>query len=83
MATGKPLLGVTPKTRNRVWYWNGEDPLEETERRTGAPLAEIAEECGISVSTARSQLASIFVKTRTRRQGEPVALLARVDPAVT
>ncbi len=45
---------------------------------TGAPLAEIADESGISVSTARSQLASIFLKTHTRRQGELVALLARV-----
>ncbi len=45
---------------------------------TGATLAEITDESGISVSTARSQLASIFLKTHTRRQGELVALLARV-----
>jgi hypothetical protein len=36
MATGKALLGITPSQRCRVWYWNGEDPLEETERRIAA-----------------------------------------------
>jgi hypothetical protein len=36
MATGRPLLGVTPPKRLRVWYWNGEDPPEETERRIAA-----------------------------------------------
>lgn len=38
MATGKPLLGVQPKGRFRVGYWNGEDPLEETERRVAAAM---------------------------------------------
>ena len=33
MASGKPLLGVTPPDRLRVWLWNGEDPREELERR--------------------------------------------------
>jgi hypothetical protein len=36
MATGRSLLGTTPKQRCRVWYWNGEDPKEETERRIAA-----------------------------------------------
>jgi AAA domain len=36
MATGRALLGITPRRRCRVWYWNGEDPLEETERRIAA-----------------------------------------------
>jgi hypothetical protein len=36
MATGRPLLGIAPKQRCRVWYWNGEDPKEETERRIAA-----------------------------------------------
>jgi hypothetical protein len=36
MATGRPLLGVTPLKRLRVWYWNGEDPRDETERRIAA-----------------------------------------------
>jgi hypothetical protein len=33
MTSGKPLLGLRPKGRLRVWYWNGEDPHEELERR--------------------------------------------------
>ncbi|WP_207184198.1 helicase RepA family protein [Methylobacterium indicum] len=33
MVTGRPLLGAEPRQRLRVWYWNGEDPLEEVERR--------------------------------------------------
>jgi AAA domain len=36
MATGRPLLGIKPKRRVRVWMWNGEDPLEEIERRIAA-----------------------------------------------
>ena len=33
MATGRPLLGILPPKRARVWYWNGEDPYDELERR--------------------------------------------------
>lgn len=36
MATGKPLLGVTPKRKLRVLLWNGEDSLIELQRRAGA-----------------------------------------------
>jgi AAA domain/Primase C terminal 2 (PriCT-2) len=36
MVTRRPLLGITPKRRVRVWLWNGEDPLEEIERRIAA-----------------------------------------------
>src|SRR5690606_30760504 len=38
MASGKALLGVKPRTRLRVGYWNGEDPFEETERRALAAM---------------------------------------------
>jgi hypothetical protein len=33
MAAGRNLLGVEPVRAMRVWYWNGEDPKEELERR--------------------------------------------------
>ncbi len=33
MATGRPLLGIAPERRQRVAYFNGEDPMEEVERR--------------------------------------------------
>lgn len=38
MASGKPLLGVTPRKICRVWLWNGEDPKDELERRIGAAM---------------------------------------------
>lgn len=36
MVTGRPLLGLQPSGRLRVWFWCGEDPLEEIERRVAA-----------------------------------------------
>jgi hypothetical protein len=38
MATMRPLLGVTPDERARMWIWNGEDPAEELERRITAAM---------------------------------------------
>jgi hypothetical protein len=35
MASGKPILGLKPRPLT-VWYWNGEDPLDETQRRIAA-----------------------------------------------
>ena len=36
MTTGLNLLGVQPPKPLRVWYWNGEDPAEEIQRRVEA-----------------------------------------------
>ncbi|WP_294534641.1 AAA family ATPase [uncultured Rhodoblastus sp.] len=36
MASGKPLLGIEPCERCRVWLWNGEDPQDEIDRRVMA-----------------------------------------------
>jgi hypothetical protein len=36
MASGRALLGIKPVQKLRVWYWNGEDPSEETDRRLAA-----------------------------------------------
>jgi hypothetical protein len=36
MVTNRPLLGKTPSTALRVWYWNGEDPKSELELRFAA-----------------------------------------------
>jgi hypothetical protein len=37
MAVGRDLLdGSKPITRLRVWYWNGEDPKDEIQRRIAA-----------------------------------------------
>lgn len=44
----------------------------------GESLQDLARGCRISIGTVRMQLKSVFAKTRTRRQAELVALLARV-----
>ena len=36
IVTSRPLLGLTPDERVNVWYWNGEDPEEELQRRIAA-----------------------------------------------
>jgi AAA domain len=36
MATNKPLLDIQPSQQLRVWYWNGEDPMQELQRRFAA-----------------------------------------------
>src|ERR1700730_18111254 len=38
MASGRNLLNVAFKERLRVWYWNGEDPQDEIDRRVAAIL---------------------------------------------
>ncbi len=45
----------------------------------GETIAEIAGTNGVSMATARKHLACVFQKTRTHRQAELVALLARVS----
>ncbi len=36
MASGKPLLGVSPRSRLKVALWNGEDPMDELVRKVEA-----------------------------------------------
>jgi AAA domain len=36
IARNLPLLGITPTEQTNAWYWNGEDPQDETERRIAA-----------------------------------------------
>ena len=38
MASGKPLLDIHPEKKLRVWYWNGEDPMDELQRRFAAAV---------------------------------------------
>jgi DNA-binding CsgD family transcriptional regulator len=45
----------------------------------GKTLASIAKARGIAVETVRTQLKSIFKKTRTHRQAQLVALLVRLE----
>lgn len=46
---------------------------------TGASLEEIAAVLGVTVATARTQLRSVFAKTRTHRQSELAALITRLQ----
>lgn len=39
IATGRPLLGITPNEQTNVWLWNGEDPREELQARIAAIMA--------------------------------------------
>jgi len=62
------MFGLTPaEARTAIQITRGETP------------ADIAQGCGVSIATVRSQLASVFAKTQTGRQAELVALLARVS----
>ena len=36
MTSGKALLGIEPPEQLRGWYWNGEDPTDEIDRRIEA-----------------------------------------------
>lgn len=36
MTSDRPLLGTKPECPLRVWYWNGEDPPDELQRRVAA-----------------------------------------------
>ncbi|MGE8130069.1 AAA family ATPase [Methylobacterium sp. NPDC080182] len=36
IATGRPILGIKPVERAKVWIWNGEDPIAEMQRRIAA-----------------------------------------------
>jgi hypothetical protein len=52
MCTGKNLLGFPVRKPLRVWYWGGEDPISETERR----IAAICLHYGISAEEIEGRL---------------------------
>ena len=69
ICTGRALLGVTPAERTNVWVWNGEDPLDELQRRvTAAALffdVERAELQGrLFVNSVRNMPVEIVADTR-------------------
>jgi hypothetical protein len=69
IVTGLPLLGVAPDERTNVWVWNGEDPLEELQRRVMATAVHYglspADVTGrLFVDTGRAMPIVIASKTR-------------------
>ncbi|WP_238273027.1 helix-turn-helix transcriptional regulator [Methylobacterium cerastii] len=69
---------VSPATLERIFGLTRTEAKLAVLLASGASTSEAAGLQGVSVATARSQLAAIFVKTRTTRQAELVRLLVRL-----
>jgi DNA-binding CsgD family transcriptional regulator len=75
-------LDQVPRPRaealQRIFSLTAAEARLAVEVASGKSLEEVAEAVGTKLATVRNQLASVFMKTRTNRQGELVALLARL-----
>ena len=70
MASQRPLLGLTPTERARVWLWNGEDPADELQRRIVASMIHhglTPEDVAGHLFTDVGRQAPIILATQTRR----------------
>nr|WP_160115835.1 AAA family ATPase [Bosea lathyri] len=87
MASGKPLLGAQPTGTYRVWLWNGEDPMDELERRISAAMQHYGltrEDVGDRLFVDSGRNMEIVLASETRdgcRIAEPVAgaVLATIE----
>jgi len=68
----------SPRTLQRLFGFTAAETQLAVELARGHNLLDIARARRLSRTTVRSQLASLFVKTQTRRQAVLVALLGRV-----
>lgn len=69
MVTGRNLLGAPVKEPLRIWYWNGEDPREEVERRLMAACLHYgitADEIGDRLFIDSGRETPIRIATRQR-----------------
>lgn len=69
MASGKALLGIQPPGKLRVWLYNGEDPMEELQRRIQAAakfygLTKADLDGYLFVNNGRDALITIAEQTR-------------------
>jgi DNA-binding CsgD family transcriptional regulator len=71
-------LQPRPRTLRRMFGLTTAEMKLASALALGFAPTDLARERHVSRATVRSQLASIFAKTQTRRQAELVALLARV-----
>jgi AAA domain len=84
MASGRNLLGVEPVRPMRAWYWNGEDPQEELERRVLAicllyGIDRVELEKNLFLDSGRDT--EIIIATQTRTAGTVIAI--PVEDALT
>ncbi|HJE24707.1 MAG TPA: LuxR family transcriptional regulator [Methylorubrum populi] len=70
---------ISPIALERIFKMTRAEAKLSVLLSSGITIAESAEVLGISVATARSQLASVFNKTRTNRQAELIKLLGRIS----
>jgi DNA-binding CsgD family transcriptional regulator len=68
----------TPQALRCLFGFTAAETQLAVELARGHNLLDIARSRRLSRTTIRSHLASLFVKTQTRRQAELVALLGRV-----
>jgi hypothetical protein len=79
MVTGRDLLGVAPPRKLRAWYWNGEDPPEEIERRIAAVclrygIDHTELESSLFINSGRTSPIILATETKAGLQiAEPVA----------
>jgi DNA-binding CsgD family transcriptional regulator len=73
------LPRLDPATLQKIFGLTPAEARLAIQIAQGEMLADIAQAANISMATARKQLACVFQKTRTHRQAELVALLARVS----
>ncbi|MDX8443643.1 helix-turn-helix transcriptional regulator [Mesorhizobium australafricanum] len=70
---------ANPRTLQRMFGLTGAETQLALRLALGDAPLDIARSWRLSRTTIRSQLASLFAKTETKRQGELVALLARIS----
>lgn len=75
----QPRSGPNPRTLQKMFGLTGAETNLAMQLAKGDAPLEIAEHCQLSRTTIRTQLASLFAKTETRRQAELVALLGRIS----
>ncbi|MGT2467066.1 helix-turn-helix transcriptional regulator [Mesorhizobium atlanticum] len=73
----QPRTGPNPETLRKMFGLTGAETQLALRLASGDAPLEIAERNRLSRTTIRTQLASLFAKTETRRQAELVALLGR------
>jgi DNA-binding CsgD family transcriptional regulator len=71
--------GPNPETLQKMFGLTGAETHLALRLASGDAPLEIAERSRLSRTTIRTQLASLFAKTETRRQAELVALLGRIS----